>query len=73
MKSEGRFIVLPSPITVSARRHLKYGIFRTVIFIYALRMGFWAGIPPVKLANWYRHMGSGIGPPLESPKVQRVA
>jgi rSAM/selenodomain-associated transferase 2 len=73
MKSEGRFIVLPSPITVSARRHLKYGIFRTVFFIYALRMGFWAGIPPVKLANWYRHMGSGIGPPLESPKVQRVA
>ncbi len=73
IKAAGRFSVLPSPITVSARRHLRHGIFRTVCFIYALRVGFWAGIHPGKLANWYRHMGSGVSSPAKAPKEQRVA
>lgn len=72
MRVEGSFLIVPSPVTVSARRHVKHGIFRTVFSIYALRMGCWAGIPPLELANWYRHMGSQASLPLESPKEQRV-
>lgn len=73
MKVDGRFLVVPSRITVSARRHLKHGVFRTVFFIYALRIGFWVGIPPLVLANWYRHTGAEMSAPLESPKEQRAA
>jgi hypothetical protein len=52
MKRAGRFVVVHSRVGVSARRHIKYGVIRTVILVYLLRLGFWAGISPVTLARW---------------------
>jgi rSAM/selenodomain-associated transferase 2 len=53
MKRVGRFVVVHSRVAVSARRHIKYGVIRTVMLIYLLRMGFWAGVSPSTLNRWY--------------------
>jgi rSAM/selenodomain-associated transferase 2 len=54
IKREGAFAMIPSPVTISPRRHLQRGVFRTVLIIYALRLGFWAGLSPFTLARWFR-------------------
>jgi len=54
MKQVGKFAVICSPVTVSARRHVHYGVFRTVMLAYLLRLGYWAGISPFTLARWYQ-------------------
>ncbi len=53
MKRIGRFAVVSTPVTISARRHVRCGVFRTVILCYLLRLGYWAGISPFILAAWY--------------------
>lgn len=54
IKQEGQFVVIPSRMTMSGRRHVKDGVFRTVFFIYALRVGFWLGVSPFVLDKWFR-------------------
>jgi rSAM/selenodomain-associated transferase 2 len=58
MKQVGKFAVIRSPVIVSARRHVHYGVFRTVTLVYLLRLGFWAGISPFTLARWYQRPGA---------------
>lgn len=53
MKRIRRFVVIRSPVTASARRHVEYGVFRTVMLIYLLRLAYWAGLLPFTLAKWY--------------------
>ena len=53
MKRIGRFAVVPTTVTISARRHVRCGVFRTVILCYLLRLGYWVGISPFILAAWY--------------------
>ncbi len=55
MKRVGRFVVIRSRVTVSARRHIRDGVTRTVMLVYLLRLGFWAGASPFTLARWYQH------------------
>jgi rSAM/selenodomain-associated transferase 2 len=62
MKLEGRFVVIRSRITLSARRHLRYGVFRTVMLVYLLRLGFWAGASPITLARWYQDPDAHLKP-----------
>lgn len=62
MKRAGRFAVIRSRVTVSARRHIKYGVIRTVTLIYLLRLGFWAGISPIALARWYEGPSAHLPP-----------
>jgi rSAM/selenodomain-associated transferase 2 len=54
MKRIGKFIVIRSCVTISARRHIHYGIFRIVMLCHMLRIGFWLGISPFELARWYK-------------------
>lgn len=62
LRRAGRFAVIRSRVTVSARRHLKYGVLRTVLRIYLLRAAFWGGISPFTLARWYQESNSHSKP-----------
>ena len=53
LKRRGKFAVLKSVITISPRRYLANGPWRTTLLMYALRIGYWLGISPVKLSEWF--------------------
>ena len=56
MKRAGRFVILSSPVTISARRYLTFGIGRTILLCYLLRVGYWLGISPRRLKGWFRDL-----------------
>ncbi len=53
LKRQGRFVVLRAVVRISARRWMASGPWRTTFLMYGLRMGYWLGIPPVKLKQWF--------------------
>jgi rSAM/selenodomain-associated transferase 2 len=62
IKPLGRFVVLPAKVTISPRRWLTHGVWRTTVLMYALRLGYHAGISPATLSRWFSdvrpHLGS---------------
>ena len=54
VKRRGQFAIIRTPITISARRYLTNGPWRTTFLMYALRIGYWLGIPPTKLYGWFQ-------------------
>jgi rSAM/selenodomain-associated transferase 2 len=54
LKRVGRFVVIRSRVTTSARRYVTRGVLRTVLLMYALRVGFWLGVSPFRLHRWFR-------------------
>jgi rSAM/selenodomain-associated transferase 2 len=54
IRKAGRFVLVRTPLTISARRHLEYGVWRTVFLVYALRFGYWLGVPPHRLKTWFK-------------------
>ena len=54
IKPAGKFAVLKAPVTVSGRRYIEYGVLRTALLIYFLRLAYWLGVPPQRLKNWFR-------------------
>lgn len=70
LKRVGRFAVIHSQATVSERRHVREGVLRTVMLVYLLRLGFWAGASPFTLARWYRHSNAGLKPPGALPAAK---
>jgi rSAM/selenodomain-associated transferase 2/rSAM/selenodomain-associated transferase 1 len=54
MKRMGKFVVIRSRATVSARRYIRNGVIKIVMLVYLLRLGFWAGFSPFTLARWYQ-------------------
>jgi glycosyltransferase involved in cell wall biosynthesis len=54
IKQAGTFVVLKTPLTVSGRRYIEHGVFRTALLIYGLRFAYWLGVPPQRLKNWFR-------------------
>jgi rSAM/selenodomain-associated transferase 2 len=54
IKQAGKFVVLKTPLTISGRRYIEHGVFRTALLIYSLRLAFWLGVPPQRLKNWFR-------------------
>jgi rSAM/selenodomain-associated transferase 2 len=50
----GRIRISPIPIITSARRWHRVGLWRTTFLNQAIVLGYWAGIPPSRLARWYR-------------------
>jgi glycosyltransferase involved in cell wall biosynthesis len=54
IKQAGKFVVLRTPLTVSGRRYIEHGVFRTALLIYSLRLAYWLGVPPQRLKNWFR-------------------
>ncbi len=53
IKRQGRFVVLRAAVTISARRWMANGPWRTTFLMYGLRLGYWLGISPVKLKQWF--------------------
>ncbi len=53
IKRAGKFVALRSPVTLSARRYIRHGVWRTTFLMFFLRLGFWAGVPVVKLKRWF--------------------
>ena len=54
IRRAGKFTVLQTPVTVSGRRYIEHGVFRTALLIYSLRFAYWLGVPPQRLKNWFR-------------------
>jgi len=54
IKRAGKFRVLRTPLTVSGRRYIEHGVFRTALLIYSLRLAYWLGVPPQRLKEWFR-------------------
>jgi hypothetical protein len=54
LKRVGCFAVIPSRVATSARRYTTWGVLRTVLLMYALRVGFWLGVSPFRLHRWFR-------------------
>ena len=52
VKQAGGFVVLPSRVTLSARRWLARGVWRTSLLMSALYLGYRLGIPPARLKAW---------------------
>lgn len=58
----GRFVRLDVTARTSRRRWEEHGFWSTVLQHWALRAGFWLGIPPSRLAGWYeRRSGADDG------------
>lgn len=53
MKKRGRVAVLRQKIEISPRRWLKFGVWRTVLLMYALRFGYWLGVEPATLRRFF--------------------
>jgi rSAM/selenodomain-associated transferase 2 len=54
IKRTGKFVVLKSPLTISARRYVAHGVWHTVFLVYFLRFAYWLGVPPERLKNWFQ-------------------
>lgn len=53
LKRRGRVVVLNGQVEISPRRWLKFGVWRTVLLMYALRFGYWLGIQPATLKRFF--------------------
>jgi rSAM/selenodomain-associated transferase 2 len=53
LKQRGRFVIVKSPVTISPRRYVAHGPWRTTFLMYALRLGYWLGVPPHRLYRWF--------------------
>ncbi len=54
IKRHGKFKIINEKVTISARRYLNFGPWRTTFLMYALRLGYWLGIHPDKLFQWFQ-------------------
>ena len=68
MKRAGRFGVIPSPVTISARRFLERGVWRTVMLVFLLQTGFYFGVSPARLKRWF----ADIRPHLRQTAKERL-
>jgi hypothetical protein len=55
LKRRGRVAALRERVVTSARRWERHGVWRTVLLMWTLRLGYYAGISPHTLARWYRN------------------
>jgi rSAM/selenodomain-associated transferase 2 len=54
IKRKGTFVVVSRHVVISARRWLTNGVWRTTLMMYALRVGYYAGISPFTLKLWFQ-------------------
>lgn len=54
LRKAGRPEICTGPMTTSGRRWLDEGVVRTTLRMWALRVGYLAGVPPSRLARWWR-------------------
>jgi rSAM/selenodomain-associated transferase 2 len=56
LKRMGEFVALPIDIEVSARRWERDGWWRRTVMNRLLALGYILGVPPKRLAHWYRQL-----------------
>ncbi len=54
VKKCGKFVMLPAQVCSSTRRWRKWGVVRTVIWMWLLRVMFVCGVSDKTLSRWYR-------------------
>jgi len=54
LKRIGRLACLPLPVVTSSRRWERHGLIRTVLLMWQLRLLYWLGVSPQRLARRYR-------------------
>ncbi|UCF91448.1 MAG: TIGR04283 family arsenosugar biosynthesis glycosyltransferase [Desulfobacterales bacterium] len=58
LRKKGTIFILPQCVLTSPRRWLYFGVFKTWLMNQAIIAGYYLGIPPERLARWYRrHKG----------------
>jgi len=55
LKRAGRIACLRDKVTTSSRRWEQHGVFRTVLLMWKLRLYYWLGVTPERLAAFYRN------------------
>ena len=53
IKTAGRFAIIRSPVTMSARRFEERGVLHSIFLVYLLQIGFMLGVPPARLKKWF--------------------
>ncbi len=53
LKRRERPARIADPVTTSTRRWERYGVVRTVLRMWGLRLLYWVGVSPTRLARWY--------------------
>ncbi len=61
MKKAGRFAVITSPVTISARRFLARGVWFTIAHVFLLQAGYYLGIAPTRLKQWFEDIRPHLG------------
>ena len=54
LRSQAKPLIWQSPVTTSSRRWEKKGILKTVLLMWGLRLGYFVGVSPSRLAAFYR-------------------
>ncbi len=54
LKTIGAPLCLDMTVQTAARRWQEKGVFRTVLLMWWLRLAYWLGVSPARLAQWYR-------------------
>ncbi len=54
IKQRGKFKIIDEKVIIAARRYLNFGPWRTTFLMYALRLGYWLGVHPDKLFQWFQ-------------------
>lgn len=56
LQAKGKINIVQLPVLTSARRWQKKGILKTTIINQLVILGYFLGVPPARLADWYRHL-----------------
>lgn len=59
LAAAGAPAICHGPLTTSARRWMEGGVARTMVRMWSLRIGYWAGVSPARLARSWRHEPHG--------------
>lgn len=63
LRTRSRPVLVPAPVTTSARRWDTMGVLRVTLINQAIVLGYVCGVPLERLSSWYkagRHMGGGM-------------
>jgi rSAM/selenodomain-associated transferase 2 len=63
VKRQGRFRILPAAVTISPRRWLTHGVWRTSLLMCLLYLGYRLGVAPTTLKRWFADVRPPPVPP----------
>lgn len=55
IRARSAFVILPTSVTTSARRYNKRGMVRLQLLFAVLHLGYWVGISPNRLSEFYKN------------------